>query len=62
MTEAHTSTIQHFIIFVMVGLIVEILLSCSLFMTLCNGLKMSEYEAYWLIDFPLIISGVHAKK
>ena len=20
-----------------------------------NGLKMSEYEAYWLTDFPLII-------
>jgi len=25
-------------------------------MTLCNGLKMSEYELYWLTDFPLIIS------
>ena len=30
------------------------LLCCRLFITLCNGLKMSEYEAYWLTDFPLI--------
>jgi len=23
---------------------------------LCNGLKMSEYDVYWLINFPLINS------
>ena len=29
--------------------------------TLRNGLKMSEYEVYWLIDFPLIIYWVRTK-
>ena len=29
---------------------------CSLFITLSNGLKMSEYKAYWLTRFPLINS------
>ena len=22
-------------------------------LSLCNGLKMNEYEVYWLMDFPL---------
>ena len=35
---------------------------CCLFIMLCNGLKMREYKSYWLTDFPLIISWVHAKK
>jgi len=39
----------------MAGLIVELLFDCSLFVTLRNGLKMSEYEVHWLMDFPLII-------
>ena len=26
---------------------------CSLFMTLCNGLKMGEYEMYWLTSLLL---------
>ena len=29
---------------------------------LCNGLKMSEYEAYWLTDFSLMISWACTKK
>ena len=28
----------------------------SLCVMLCNVLKMSEYEAYWLTDFPLVIA------
>jgi len=40
----------------MAGLIVELLSSyCSLFITLRNGLKTSEYEVHWLTDFPLMI-------
>ena len=33
-----------------------IFLGCSPFITLCNGLKMSEYKADWLMGFPLINS------
>ena len=33
---------------------------CSI--TLYNGLKVSEYEVYWLTDFPLIIYWARAKK
>ena len=51
-----------FLFSVMAGLIVEMLYMLSLFMTLRNGLKMSEYEAYWLTHFPLIIYWVRAKK
>ena len=32
-------------------LIVEILFMLFSFMPVCNGLKMSEYEAYWLMGF-----------
>jgi len=35
--------------FIMAGLIVY---AVSPFIALCNGLKMSECEAYWLMDFP----------
>ena len=38
------------------GLIVEILLMLFSVYNACNGLKMSEYEAYWLMDFPTINS------
>ena len=38
-TGVHTLTIEHTIFFVMTGLIVEVLLSCSSFVALCNGLK-----------------------
>ena len=55
-------TIVHSIFSVMAGLIVEILSCYSLFTTLLNGLKMSEYETYWLTDFPLIIYWVCTKK
>ena len=24
------------------------------YIALCNGLKISEYETYWLMNFPLI--------
>ena len=40
-----------------VGLIIEMLSCCFLFIMLCNGLKMSEYEAYWLMSF-LLINGL----
>ena len=39
----------------MAGLIVEMLL-------LRNGLKMSEYKAYWLMNFPLINIWAHVNK
>jgi len=48
--------IEHSIFSVMAGLIVEILLCFSLIITLLDGLKMRECEAYWLMDFPLINS------
>ena len=35
---------------------------CSLFITLRNRLEMSQYEAYWETDFPLIIYWAHDKK
>ena len=28
---------------------------------LCDGLKINEYEAYWLTDFPVINIWVHAR-
>ena len=54
--EACTLTVEHSIFSIMAGLIVEILSCCSLFITLRNGLKMSEYEVYWLSGFLLINS------
>ena len=57
-----TLTIEHFVFFIMGGFIVEMLSCCSVFIMLCNGLKMSEYEAYCLTDFPLIIGWARAKK
>jgi len=53
--RARALTIVHSVFAVMAELIVEMLFMCPLFMTLRNGLKMSEYEVYWLTDFPLII-------
>ena len=52
-------TIVHSVFSVMAGLIVEMLF---MLFSLRNGLKMSEYEACWLTDFPLIIYWVRAKK
>ena len=62
MNEARASTIEHSISSVIAELIVEILSCCSPFIMLRNGLKMSEYEVYWLTGFPLIISWACAKK
>ena len=38
----------------MAGLILQIFFTLFPFITLHNGLKMSEYEVYWLTCFPLI--------
>ena len=55
--EAHALTIEHSVFSIMAGLIVEILFVLfSVFITLHNGLKMSKYEAYWLMGFLLINS------
>ena len=51
--EVHTLTIKHSVFSVMAGLIVEILFMLFSIIALCNGLKMSEYGAYWLTGFPL---------
>ena len=42
MAGVHTSAIKHSVFSVIPELIVEMLLCCTLFVTLCNGLKMSE--------------------
>jgi len=52
---------MHSVFSVMAGLVVEMLFSVYN-ITLRNGLKMSEYEVYWLTDFPLMIYWVRAKK
>ena len=51
-------TIKHSVFSIMAGLILEIffVLFSINFLTLCNGLKMSEYEVYWLMGFSLINS------
>ena len=48
-------TIVHSIFSVMAGLIVEMLFMLSSVLTLRIRLTISEYEVYWLTDFPLII-------
>ena len=45
--------IKHSVFSVIAWLIVEMLF---MLFFVCNGLKVSEYEVYWLTDFPLIIS------
>ena len=35
---------------------------CYPFITLYDGLRISEYGTYWLTDFPLINDWVHTKK
>ena len=50
----HVSIIEHSKFSVMTGLIVEAFSCCSLFIMLCNGLKMSEYDAYWLAGFLIV--------
>ena len=55
-------TIEHSVFSIMAGLIVEMLFMLCLFITLHNGLKMSDYEVYWLTDFPLIIYCARTKK
>ena len=64
MTGAHALTIEHSVFSVMAGLIEKMLCfsCCYLYIMLCNGLKMSEYEVCWLTDFPLIIYWACAKK
>lgn len=57
-TVAHVLTIKHSVFSVMAGLIVEILF---MLFSVHNGLKMSEYEAYWLMGFPVIIYWARAK-
>ena len=47
---------------VIARLIVGILFILFYAITLCNGLKMSDYKEYWLTDFPLIIYWVRVKK
>jgi len=34
----------------------DIFLRCSLFILLCNGQNIAEYEAYWLTGAPIINS------
>ena len=60
--EAHTLTIERSVLYIMAGLIVEILSHCSPYIMLHNGLKMSEYEVHCLTGFPLINSWACAKK
>ena len=55
-------TTEHSVFSIMAELIVEMLFSCSLFIMMYNGLKISEYEAYCLTDFPIIISWTCAKR
>ena len=44
--------IVHFIFTVITGLNVQMLFMLfSVYNTACNGLKMNEYEMYWLMDF-----------
>ena len=54
-TRMHALMIEHSIFSIMAELIVEMLF-CSVFIMLRNGSRMSEYEAYYLTDFPLINS------
>ena len=54
-----TLTIKHSVFSVMSGLIVEILF---MLFFVHNGLKMSEYKAYWIMGFPLIYSWARTKK
>jgi len=50
-TGEHVLTIKHSVFYITAGLIAEILLCCYPFIKLWDGLKISEYEAYWLMDF-----------
>ena len=61
-TGARALTIVHSIFSMMAGLVVESFSCFSLFITLCNRLKMSKYKAYWRTDFPLIIYLARTKK
>ena len=49
--KTHALMMRRSIFYEMARSIAKILSCYSLFITLCNGLKMSEYEAYWLTDF-----------
>ena len=55
----HALMIEHTVFTVMAGLIVGILF---MLFSIYNGLKMSEYKAYWLMGFPLINNWVLARK
>jgi len=54
-------TIKDIVFSVTAGLISEILLCCYLLITLYNGLKISEHETNWLMNFMLLLVG-HMKK
>jgi len=58
-TGARTLMIVPSVFSIMAGLIVEILF---MLFSVCNGLKISEYEVYWLMDFPRIIYWARDKK
>ena len=47
-TGAYTMVIERSIFSVLTGLIVEILI---MLFSIYNGLKMSEYDVYYLMDF-----------
>jgi len=51
-----TLTIKHSVFSVIAGLLIKMLFFVY------NGLKMSEYKAYWLMDFLLINNWVRVKK
>ena len=53
-TGTQALMIKHSVFTVMTELIAERLFMLFFVRTLCDGLKMSEYEAYWLMDFLLI--------
>ena len=46
----------------MTGLIVEMLFMLFYIYNTCNGLKMSEYEVYWLQIFHSLINGHISRK
>ena len=61
-TGACALTIMHSVFSVIAGFVLEMLFVLFSVYNTAYGLKMSEYEVYWLTDFPLIIYQAHAKK
>ena len=52
--RVHVSMIKHSVFLQWLDCLYKCFSYCSPFIMLCNGLKMSEYEAYWITDFLLI--------